>query len=155
MLNEFSGMYQKHVIVGSSDDVTRAYRIPISGKATYIGVGAYKPTSTPARQTVPFIGKATMTADFRAGKITGKVRDFIAAPGHTTTGGALDVDSNITDNYSLGRITGNLNLDGRNRKIDDRAVGVFYGNDADAVSIVSGVNVNSSKPHVIAIIAEK
>lgn len=136
-------------------DTTNNSQMPTSGKATYTGVGAYKPNSIPRDEVAPLFGKAVLKADFKADKLTGKVTDFKAAPGHRTTGGTLNVDTDIVGTNSTGRMTGNLNLDGRDVTIDEEALGLFYGDNADAVGIISGRALTPGSGHSIAILGEK
>lgn len=135
-------------------DTTSASQMPVSGKAQYIGTGSFLINQSSSGTNPLALGRAVLNADFAKKKLTGSVTNFKAKPGHTTTGGKLNINTNISGNRLSGRLTGNVNLNGRNHQIDNTAIGRFYGDDADAVSVSSIGRTKGGDSFIAAIAAE-
>lgn len=129
LLDDFGAFSRRY----GSIDFTAEKNIPITGVATYRGVGAYRPSSTPENAQDPILGKAVLVADFGKHTISGDVSNFKAAPGNQTTGGNMKLNGKIQGNRILGNISGDINLNGQQHRFSNKVFGGFRGENASAV----------------------
>lgn len=133
------------------DNVTTSAEMPVSGKATYSGAGIYRPLSTPKSAPPPIVGKATMNANFGKGTVSGRVTDLKASPGNRTSGGTIKMEGVIRDIAVDAAVNGNLDLNGKTHKFSNKALGVFYGRDAEGLAVVSAGKNWDGEDYVVTI----
>lgn len=137
---------------GQIPDFTPAHRVPRRGTAHYSGVGSVKVGEGAASGGDQVLGRARMTANFSDSSITGTIGNFKAAPGHSTTGGSLNVSGTIDRNMVIGNVSGKVNIDSRNHHINGPMTGQFLDDDADAFTgIAEGVTGKNDTPFLVGI----
>lgn len=111
-------------------DVTPEGQMPTEGTATYRGVAALGEGTT--EQDV--YGKMTMTADFGANTIGGKITNLREPEG--AIGGSLDITEGvITGNTFTADVNGDVTVSGEGvATVDAGASGVFLGENYEAIA---------------------
>ncbi|RNF35743.1 transferrin-binding protein-like solute binding protein [Paracoccus methylarcula] len=145
-------LWDHGLVDGLNPDFTPAHRMPTRGTAHYSGVGSVKLGDGTASGGDQVLGRARMTANFDDSSVTGTVRNFKAAPGHSTTGGSLDLNGTIDRNTVLGNVNGKVNIDSRNYNINAPMAGRFLDDDADAFAgVAEGVTGKNGTPFLVGI----
>lgn len=132
---EFAREY--NTLNGFRNELTPVSLMPTTGKAHYSGVGAVKVNAGTVDGRPQVAGRARLTANFDDSRLSGNVKDFKAASGHSTTGGEVRIRGDIVENVILGNSRGMVNIDGRDHEIDGELAGVFLDDDADAIAAAS------------------
>lgn len=145
LVDEYNGQINKYKINNVPlRDIkgTPIAQMPSNGKATYTGIGQVSNNSLRAlnRENIA-LGEARLTADFADGTLTGNVTNFKTNRGNSTSG-QLSVDSVIIGNNLIGKTEGSIVLDGTRHMINHPNGGVFLGNSAKAVQILSTDKAN-------------
>lgn len=127
--------------------------MPTNGRATYRGVGAVKLGSEANGSPLQLYAPATVTADFNRRDIKGEMTNFKSDRG--SVNGNIKVTGDISHSDIRRKMTGNLNLNGRNHSISDYAFGAFIDDDAEGVVIAGSGTTSRGAEYNAGIIAER
>lgn len=115
------------------DDMTPTDQMPSTGTATYRGPGTLRVDQTDIYSSADAAGQARLRANFSTGTIAGQITEFRPSPEHSTASGSLRMTARISEDAMIGNMSGAVNIDGINHGIDEEAVGLFLGPNADSV----------------------
>lgn len=135
---EMRDFFREHPNYGNYfPDRTPVDQMPQSGKATYSGSSLFSIDDEPDDRPHA-LGRSSLTADFSNNRVNGTMDQFVAAPGHETTGGKLEFDGRIIENgFAGGRVTGGVNLDGTDHRVNDPIYGLFFDENADSYAMAN------------------
>lgn len=136
--NEYWKFRNSHSNVAGLFDRGYTRIAPSSGRAEYTGVSAFYADEATENNPQLF-GRSHLVADFGTDRVSGKIDQFVARSGHTTTGGEINYDGVMgigtipgsTYAGASGRLTGSVNLDGKQHGLDDPFGLIFLGSDAE------------------------
>lgn len=147
-----SFLFDHGLVDGLTPDFTRPDQMPRGGTAHYTGVGSVMVGDGTASGADQLLGRARMTANFDDSSVTGTVKNFKAARGHSTTGGRLNVSGTIDRNMVFGDVSGRVDIDSRKYRIDGPMAGRFLDDDADAFAgVAEGVTGRNNIPFGVGI----
>lgn len=127
--------------------IVRTVNMPTTGTANYngdlgimIGDGVSVNHNGDIGNNFPQVAaQGTLRADFSTKTLAGKITDFVAAPGHRSTGGEVTYNGNISGNRTQGSWSGHVNFDGENHTFNNvKEVNGYFGGDSAAVLEMDG-----------------